>query len=190
MNYILPIFAGLVLLLASAASGQNPPQLATATPAATPTASEGNVAAPAATPASVASQYMARAVWSIEQYDAISAKIRYRVDSLGHAMVGAGTYAQQGRGVQRMFRLELKMQVGDAVRTNEQVNDGRYLWQFQDLEDPPTLTRLDFRRVRQTMERSTTITHPISEASRLISLGGLPKLLQGLNDSFDFVSAQ
>ncbi len=189
MKIILPILAGFALLLACPLSAQPPlpqpsPSTATVSPV-NPVAPAANVAS-SPTPA----DWMQRAVDLLDRQTSVASKVRYRVDMLGHAMIGSGEYTQQGRGEQRMFRLGLKMQVAENVRIWEQVNDGRYLWQYQDLSDPPKLERLDFRRVHQALERSGRLNLNTASPSQMISLGGLPKLMVGLNDSFEFVSVQ
>jgi hypothetical protein len=128
-------------------------------------------------------------VTAADAQPSLAAKIRQQINLFGHQLVGSGIYWQQGRGDQRRFRLELKVPLGDGLTSFEQVSTGHELWVHEDLLDHSALTKIDLDRVRAALSR-----YPQQRATPAFSTslptGGLPKLLENLNASFQFVSAE
>ncbi|HEY2828324.1 MAG TPA: hypothetical protein VGJ04_12055 [Pirellulales bacterium] len=178
-----------------------PPASAVNAASTTNAQSSGNNSAPAslAPPNGATSNgaelFIGRVADAAGQWRSVQARIRYHANLFGQQTVGAGIYLQQGVGTERQFRLELKTAVGDQLLTLQQVCDGRYLWQYRDslnktnpakvdAGDRPSITRIDLAKVRQTLQDSE---HPPSlDAIGQMAVGGLPKLLDGLQHCFRF----
>jgi len=124
----------------------------------------------------------------VEGCPSIAAKTRQSVDLLGKHLVGAGEYLEQRAGQSRMFRLELRVQVGDEPRTLLHVCDGRYLWRCESYRDKGTAERIDLARVSRAREERGGPTQ-LGDMGEWTGLGGLPKLLRNLRDWFQFISA-
>jgi outer membrane lipoprotein-sorting protein len=124
------------------------------------------------------------------------ARIRYQAEMFGNHLVGKGSYLQQGQGLERKMRLELETPIGDQNLVLEQICDGQFLWQYQPpiarnkqaAPERPTVTRIDIRRVLAAIEQDKHATGP-NVASQL-ALGGLPKLMEGVRQSFRFNRAE
>src|SRR4051812_25009636 len=65
---------------------------------------------------------------NLEAQSSIAARLRHRIDLLGKPLVGTGMYLQQGRGVERMLRLELDVQMSKDPGKLCHVCDGKKLW--------------------------------------------------------------
>ena len=66
----------------------------------------------------------AHVIAAVDAQTSISAKVRHRVDLLGQPLIGSGIYLQQGRGAERVLRLELNLQTGEQASQLQQVCDG------------------------------------------------------------------
>lgn len=119
----------------------------------------------------------------------LDAKLRQRIDLFGHQLNGKGTYKQQGLGDIKLLRLELILQAADRITSLQQVCDGRFLWVWRDSPFEKSLTRTDLKEVRRAIEAQPDVA-PAGLANQWMALGGLPKLLQGLNNSYDFGPAR
>ena len=180
MKCSLPIFAAAVLLaVAAPAPGQTAP-LTSQSPGAT--ATPAPVAAPRAT---TGDALFDRVLATVDAQTAIAAKLRHKVDLAGRSMLGSGLYLQQGRGPQRQFRLELKLQDGDHVLQLEEISNGVNLWLYEDLGESINFGRVDLAR----LARARPKTPGAIPADLSIMLGGLPKLLVGIKGSFRFANS-
>jgi len=110
-----------------------------------------------------------------------------------------------GRGTQRvpggegswdglLIRLELRIQVGDQQSSLLQVLSpptpaGHYLWTYRRLPDEERLSRVDLVRAAEALEKAQHAPGLGTEGI-LSGLGGLPRLLRGLEATFDFNSAE
>ncbi len=128
---------------------------------------------------------MADAMAAVSTQTSIIAKIRQRTDLFGHELVGTGTYQQLGVGSDQRLRLELKVQVADRVTSLQQISDARFLWIRNDLGGDVQLSRIDLDKVRRALAKHEGKTAP-NPGAQWPALGGLPKLLRGLNENFDF----
>ena len=61
----------------------------------------------------VTSEMIEDAAKRLASEPAISAELRYRIDAFGHELVGTGSYLQYGAGIDKLVRLDLRMQVGE-----------------------------------------------------------------------------
>jgi hypothetical protein len=175
MKSILPILAGLaVLVSASFGRAQQPSGNA-----------ETHSAAGDASSISPES-LVDRVLVAVDTQDSIAAKVRHRVELMGRpALIGTGIYLQQGSGAQRMFRLELMLRTSLFASSVEHVCDGNQLWIFEELGGNKNLAVVDMSR----LERARPKSHgPPQPPGSLLTLAGLPKLLRGLQDAFVFSS--
>src|SRR5580704_846432 len=78
----------------------------------------------------------------IDSYDSIEYGTRHQIDLFDHQILGAGHYYQQGHGLRRLSRFELRSQIGNRTTTLFEVSDGNYFWTFRENSGAPTLTRV------------------------------------------------
>jgi hypothetical protein len=88
-----------------------------------------------------------------------------------------------------MFRLELRVQVGEEPKTLLTVCDGRYLWRCESYRGKGTAERIDLARASQARDGREDSTQ-LATIGQWPGLGGLPKLLRNLYDWFQFLSAE
>jgi hypothetical protein len=121
----------------------------------------------------------------MESRSSVSARVRQRVDLFGKRQyVGSGTYQEQQSDSGRLFRVELKIKLEDDASTSLEVFDGRYLWTYRKLGSE-TLSQVDVGRVAKTLKEKNRLPQP-GQIGTWPGLGGLPRLLRGLNAAFDF----
>jgi hypothetical protein len=113
----------------------------------------------------------------------MSAKIRHRIDLEGRTLTGTGDYAQQGRGEDRAFHLSLQLRTKLHATSLEHVCDGQQLWLFETIDGQDRLTLVDVARLHRGRLKSQA---PPLSPHMWLSLGGLPKLVLSLKDSFQF----
>jgi len=131
---------------------------------------------------------VANAVATLESRQSAIAKIRLSVNLFGKQLVGSGLYLEQNLGRGRLMRMELTVQAAEQTGTLLQVCDGRQFWTYLKLGSEQKLERID-------MERAATAITQAQSSGRMgpfswPSMGGLPKLLEGLRDAFQFDSAE
>ena len=114
----------------------------------------------------------------------LEAKIRQRVNLFGQRLVGAGVYRQLMDGQELRLKLELKLQTAGQITSVQQISDGRFLYIRRDWPGRETLSRIDLQRVRKALSESPD--RPPNGALPGLELGGLPKLLQSLENDFQF----
>ena len=88
-----------------------------------------------------------------------------------------------------MIRLELSTQIGDQVSSFLQVCDGKCLWTYRKLFDETTLTRVDAVRAMRVLQAMAAAPGR-DPAATLPGLGGLSRLLRGLDANFCFTTAE
>ncbi len=128
---------------------------------------------------------LGHAILTLESRPSVAAKIRYSVDLFGQKPVGSGVYLGQRSEQGVLFRLSLRLQLGNEPSSLLHVCDGRYLWMYRKLGKAETLSRVDLARVARALEESGDI-ESLDKIDRWPGLGGLPKLLRGLHATFDF----
>lgn len=131
---------------------------------------------------------VAAAATNVQNEQAISADMRYRVDAFGHELQGAGTYLQRGAGVQTLVRMELKMQVAGQAATLQEIRGTDYYWVRREV--PPavtTLGRVDLHQLRKSVDRSSDARPgDVLPTRGWIMLGGLGRLMTALDSNFEF----
>jgi hypothetical protein len=144
---------------------------------------------PTPAPTPQPSALIQQAIRALEDRTSISARLRQTVNLFGKQLVGAGGYLEQRTGGVLRFRMDSRIQLGDQLSSFILLCDGQYLWKFQRLHDPGTLTRIDVTRVLQALEEAGQ-TERLGRAGDWAEIGGLPKLLRGLYTNFDFQAVE
>lgn len=121
----------------------------------------------------------------------LECKIRQRVELFSQQLSGVGSYSQWSPtpSERPRVRWELKFQVGQDVASIQQINDGRFFWSRRDLPGEQTLSRIDLRTVRDVLQRESRLP-PELVMRNWMALGGLSRLVHGLNEHFRFGFAQ
>jgi hypothetical protein len=104
---------------------------------------------------------------------------------------GAG---DEGSWDRLLIRLELRIQIGDQQSSLLQILSpptpaGHYLWTYCKLPDEERLSRVDLVRAARALDKAQP-TPGLGTEGMLSGLGGLPRLLRGLQAAFDFSSAE
>ncbi|MBC8876556.1 MAG: hypothetical protein H8E44_44575 [Planctomycetes bacterium] len=132
---------------------------------------------------------VSRATRQLWQQPSLEARLRQKIDLFGQQLVGTGHYLQKQSGDRQLLRLELKVQLGEQLSSMQQVCDGRFLWIRRELPGGATLGRVDLNRIRTAIEQKGR--EPLSDSTtNWIALGGLPRLLAGLDENFQFGPAR
>jgi hypothetical protein len=175
MNSILPIFAGVAAwaALSLPALGQTPLPLSTS-------AAREEAAPNPSAESSSGDALLRHVIAAVDSQTSISAKVRHRIDLLGHPLIGSGIYLQQGRGPTRALRFDVNLQTAGTAASTKQISDGKDLWIFEEVGSNTRLSRVDLARLARARPRS-----PLPPNAWL-ALGGLPKLLSGIESSFQF----
>ncbi|MFH1920057.1 MAG: hypothetical protein ABIP48_09250 [Planctomycetota bacterium] len=129
------------------------------------------------------------AIRRLERRRSISAKIRHSIDLFEHKLVGSGNYWEERSHRGLLFRMELKIQLGDEPSSLLHVCDGRYLWMYRKLAGGESLSRIDVERVERALQESGDIQE-LAKVDRWPGLGGIPRLLRGLHRAYEFVSVE
>lgn len=139
---------------------------------------------------SAGNQLVREAAQCVHSERALSAEVRCRIDAFGHELVGEGSYRQLGQGVEKLLRLDLKIQIADQAIARMEVCGPQYYWVRR--ESPyaaASLGRVNLRQLRQAIARNPDALAQ-SPGDTWILLGGLPKLLESLQENFDFDAPQ
>ena len=135
-----------------------------------------------------AQQLLDRAILTLEGHRSISAKIRQSGSLYGQEPIGSGVYLQQRVGGNLLFRSDLRIQLGEQASSLVHVrDDDGHLWTYEKLPGQDAeLTRVDVQRVVEHLAE-TGQTGRLATMDKWPGLGGLPKLLRSLRNTFDFV---
>jgi hypothetical protein len=150
-------------------------------------AAESSSDAAPPSPAARADALLREAVRNIEAHESISAKVRHETDLFDKHLVGSGTYREvRGDDVRRM-RLELRTQLGEQTSSLVQVCDGKYLWIHKNLGAEAKLGRVDVAQATRAIQKSDAAA---AQPGALPSLGGLARLLRGIDAAFEFTAVE
>jgi hypothetical protein len=144
-----------------------------------------------------AEKLLRSAVQAVSAESNLQASVRHKINLFDQQLVGTGHYSQFGEGPIKRLRLELKTQVGKTTTSITQVCDGRHLWLRENFPDSVQLSRIDVRQVRTRLEQlqlqrvnQTDQTDqaiiPQLDWGANIAMGGLPRVLAAVEDSFNF----
>lgn len=125
------------------------------------------------------------AINALDARESLSARIHVNVNLFGEQMVGSGIYLEQAPARLRHLRMEMNIQVRDQPATLLQVCDGQNLWTFRQMGEERSLTRVDVGRV-VTASAGPTGNAATGQLPNWPGLGGLPRLLRTLRESFEF----
>jgi len=137
-------------------------------------------------------ELVARAVEAVESQPSVVAKLRQRVALFDQELMGSGAYLQGPPGTNR-FRFELRMEGENQGSTLQHVSDGESLWIFRELDGKDTrVSKVDLARVLAALKQADDAKQANAPGlpSRGLGLGGLPKLLRGLSQDFQFGPAE
>jgi hypothetical protein len=124
----------------------------------------------------------ARQMW---QQPSVEVRLRQKINLFGQQLVGTGQYLQKNVESGPLLRLELKVQIGEQLTSMQQICDGRFLWIRRELPGGTTLGRVHLDRIRDAIRQ--TAREPLSDSTtNWMALGGLPRLLAGLDENFHF----
>ncbi len=115
----------------------------------------------------------------------IEAKTRQRVSIFDQELVGSGTYLQLTQGSKLLLQLDLKLQVGTAGSTLRQISDGNIFWVVRRQGEQTDVSRVRLHRLREVAAEYEQ-AHVILPPSLWMALGGIPRLLSQLEQSFLF----
>jgi hypothetical protein len=120
---------------------------------------------------------------TLARYPTVEARVRQKVELFGQSLIGSGLYQQQGVGLDALMRVEIRMGGPDQTSSMLQVADGRVFWTHVDLGGNATPRRVDIERVRAAARRRG-VGQGRGAAPTMLSLGGLPRLLDSLANDF------
>lgn len=129
-------------------------------------------------PAKSGSQLVSDTLKKLLQRQGIRAQVRQSTILHGRELHGAGTYLQ-GPPDSRRIRLEVTLQMDGKGGSIQQVCDGQWIWTRQQLHNSATLYRVD-------LERAMKIPHGGDVNLPRLGYGGLPRLIESLEQSWDF----
>ncbi len=141
-------------------------------------------------PQPTSSQILTEAAASLARHRSVAASMRQRIDLYGRRLVGSGSYRQLQTGTDLLFRLELKVPVGETLASLLQVCDGRYLWTYRVLPDKQVEQGLDASLSAVDLNRVREMSFTPRVGSVNFGLGGLPGLLNQTAHVFDFRRAR
>ncbi len=130
------------------------------------------------------------AIRTIENRRFVSARIRQQGELFGYGLLGSGRYIELRGTPVPLVRLELRIQVGDKICSLVQVCDGHALWCYRKLPDGEKLSRVDAVRASAELARLPSPAGRPGGPLALPGLGGLSRLLRGLDATFQFTVAQ
>jgi len=133
--------------------------------------------------------FISTAIDALARHRSVTAKIRLRIDLFGAQLVGSGSYVQ-GPSSSRLLKLQLRIPVADQACSLQQVCDGGHLWTFRQMLGDPTVERLNVDVIRQARWEATGQPPNALGNELLVLMGGVPGLLQSLDENFDFEDPQ
>lgn len=148
-------------------------------------AGQGSAPAAAAAPTQDGNALIAQAAHEMRNVSSLEAKVRVQSFLYGQELSGAGVYYQLVKPPETLFKLELKLQVANQVSSLLNVSDGRFIWTRRDLPNSKTLSRIDQRRINESLARASKLA-PISTSEPMFMLAGLGRMLESLCGHFTF----
>ncbi len=131
-------------------------------------------------------QLVAAAARQMVKEPSLEAKVRHRININGQELFGTGLYQQLGAGEEKLLRFEMKTQLDDQTATLQEICSDRFYWIRKDLpQGGKSLSRVSLWQLRDAIRRAEEIK-PIAGANRWMMLGGLSRLLEEINRSYDF----
>lgn len=134
-----------------------------------------------------AERIVSGALLALDRAEPFTAKIRQKARIGDRVLTGPGRYVQAGAGEEQRYRYEARLECDSESFELLEVCDGLFAWGYRrNGGDPPALSRIDVRRVRDRLEQWRV---PDTESTSRY-LGGLQRSLWTIRDWFRFVSAE
>ena len=130
-------------------------------------------------------QLVEKALQNLLNLSPFRAKLTQRVDLFGQELVGAGSYLQAGQGIEKLIRMELKMNVGGQLLSVQQISNQRFFWIRRELAGESTLARVDLQRIRDAVAAADSLPRQ-GLVDNWVVLGGIPRLLSALLHNCNF----
>jgi hypothetical protein len=127
------------------------------------------------------------AVRAVETRPFISARIKQQGELFGHQITGEGRYYELRQGPIPRIHLELTVEVGSVSTSLVQVCNGATLWTYRKLPNAESLSKVDAVRAITALEQAAGKL-PREAIASAPGLGGLGRLMRGLNSRFEFTS--
>jgi hypothetical protein len=117
----------------------------------------------------------------------LSAKVHHKIQLFDQTISGGdgGRYLQLGRGDRIRFEIKLTLGAGRQAASLVHVCNGEYLFKRRALPGETVITRLRLETVYDALEAARQ-TAPSTASIDWIALGGVPRLLQVMQQNFDF----
>jgi hypothetical protein len=129
------------------------------------------------------------AVLAVEGKQYISAQVSEEGELLGHPLAGVGRYYEVRQGPIPLIHLELTIEIDSVSTSMVQVCDNREIfWTYRKLPNGESLSKLDAGRAITALDQAAGRLPPGAMLTKP-GLGGLGRLMRGLNDQFDFATA-
>ncbi len=142
--------------------------------------------------AAQAERIVTSALIALDRADPFAALIRQKARVGDRVLTGPGRYVQSGAGEERRYRFDSKLECSsplgrpESFELCEVCNGSSALHYRRNGVEPPTLSRIDVRRVRERLEQ----LRPGEQDSAARYLGGLQRSLWNVRESFRFVAAE
>lgn len=134
-----------------------------------------------------AERIVAGALLALDRADPFVAKVRQKVRIGDRVLTGPGRYVQAGTGEAQRYRFESRLECDTESFELLEVCDGLFAWRYRrNAADPPGLSRVDVRRVREKLE---DLKAPETD-SAVRYLGGLQRTLWTIREWFRFTAAE
>ena len=127
------------------------------------------------------------AVSAVETPRFITARIKQQGELFGRQITGGGRYYELRQGPIPWVRLELTMQVGSASTSLVQVCNGTTFWKYRKMPREKSLSKIDAVRAITALEQAADRL-PLDARACAPGLGGLGRLVRGLNQRFQFTT--
>ena len=127
------------------------------------------------------------AVRTVETRPFISARIKQQGELFGLQVTGEGRYYELRQGPIPRIHLELTVEVGSVSTSLVQVCNGVTFWTYRKLPDGESLSKIDAVRAITALQQAADKL-PREAIASSPGLGGLGRLMRGLNSQFDFTS--
>ncbi len=119
----------------------------------------------------------------------ISARIKQQGELFGHPITGNGRYYELREGPIPQIHLELTVEVGSVTTSLMEVCNGTTFWTHTKLPSGESFSKLDAVRALAALEQVAGRT-PREALASAPGLGGLGRLMRGLNARFEFTSVE
>lgn len=139
---------------------------------------------------------------SLKNKKSVAARVRFRVQLSDLDISGNGYYLQSNSHRLNeepivQYRWELRTQIAGKTSSFAQIASKNFLWTDRTLPSKQTVTRIDLRRLRRDRSKEFDPINPnylveqgtnpvITQPNSLLLQGGLPRLVQTLQDAYDF----